>query len=150
MKKGVHIFTKTKNTDGWKKNIWTFLENAQCFVGALHSRKIRQKKTSALNWDFKKIKKNIDETRKCFLEELKHDDLMSKKYKKTRRVWARAKEKLETYGCQQFINTWAVVTMAHYIHVHISHMSRTYITYDIYIYIYIYIIFITHCSLFIY
>ena len=46
---GVHIFTKTKNTDDWKKKnffsvtlfltflvfpIWTFEENAQCFVGA--------------------------------------------------------------------------------------------------------------------
>ena len=47
---GVHIFTKIKNTDGWKKKkmyfsviafqefltfpIWAFSENAQCFVGA--------------------------------------------------------------------------------------------------------------------
>ena len=50
VKKGVHIFTKIKNTDGWKYEkkfflvvsfqkflvfpICTFSENAQCFVGA--------------------------------------------------------------------------------------------------------------------
>ena len=53
MKTGVHIFTKIKNTEFWKKKkrpfavislqkflilpTWTFLENAQCFVGALLS-----------------------------------------------------------------------------------------------------------------
>ena len=47
---GVHIFTKIKNTDSWKKkkmffsvisfqdflifSIWSFSENAQCFVRA--------------------------------------------------------------------------------------------------------------------
>ena len=46
---GVHIFTKIKNADGWKKKkmyfsvisfqeflnfpVWTFSENVQCFVG---------------------------------------------------------------------------------------------------------------------
>ena len=49
MKTGVHIFTKIRNTDGWKKKknwgvisfqkflifpIWAFPENAQSFVGA--------------------------------------------------------------------------------------------------------------------